>query len=117
MEKLRFEVIHLQEAIDFLHEIDVKARAKVVRNIDLAKRKLDPRLFKKVDDILWEFRTEYNGMQYRMMGFWHRRSGQLALVITTHGFIKKTDKIPAREIDVAHERRKKYLSDEEEANR
>jgi phage-related protein len=117
MEKVKFDVIHMQEAIDFLHEIDEKARAKIARNIILAKQKLDPRLFKKIDEVFWEFRTEYNGIQYRLLAFWHRRNGQLALVITTHGFVKKTDKIPTKELRIAYERRKKYLNNEKETDR
>jgi phage-related protein len=116
MGKLRFEVVHLQEAVDFLHEINEKAREKIIYNISKAKRGLDPRLFKKLDAVFWEFRTEYKGIQYRLIAFWHRRDGELALIITVHGFVKKTDKVPAKEIAIAYERRRKFLNDEKEAS-
>jgi phage-related protein len=33
-------------------------------------------------------------------------------VVLVHGFIKKTDKTPAKEIDIAEERMKEYFSRE-----
>lgn len=106
MEK-KFEVEFLDEARDFLLSIDEKSRKKIFYNIDKSKDKNDPRLFKKLDDDLWEFRTEYRGLQYRLIAFWDKRNGLSVLVICTHGFIKKTDRVPSQELDKA--RRLMYL--------
>jgi phage-related protein len=114
MSHLKFEVVHLTEALEFLYEIDPAAYRKIIYNISRAQDKIDPRLFKKLDSVFWEFRTEHKKLQYRLLGFWHKRDDSIALVITTHGFIKKTEKVPAKELAKAHERRKQFLRDEEQ---
>ena len=100
MEK-KFDVVLLDGARDFLLSLDEKSRKKIFYNIDKSKDKNDPRLLKKLDSDLWEFRTEYNGLQYRLIAFWDKRHGSNTLVICTHGFIKKTDSIPIQELDKA----------------
>ena len=55
---------------------------------------------------LWEFRTLYNGLQYRLLAFWDEQEKRL--VVATHGFVKKTWKVPAKEIKKAEQLRKKY---------
>ena len=49
----------------------------------------DSELFKKLEDSndIWEFRTQYNGIQYRLLAFWDEKAK--CLVVATHGFIKK----------------------------
>ena len=68
----------------------------------------DSELFKKLDgsDDFWEFRTLYNGIQYRLLAFWDAERKRM--VVATHGFIKKTWKVPAREIAKAEALRKEY---------
>lgn len=41
-----------------------------------------------------EFRTKYAGLQIRLLAFWDKTDSKETLVIATHGFIKKVDKIP-----------------------
>lgn len=67
--KPRFEVIFLEQAISFMKSLDLKDRKKVYYNIDKAKLKNDPELFKKLNAEIWEFRTKYNGIQYRLLAF------------------------------------------------
>ena len=70
---------------------------------------MDKNLFKKLDGTdIWEFRTKYNGMEYRLLAFWDAE--EKALVIATHGFTKKTQKTPQREIDRAEKLRKEYFN-------
>ena len=45
---LRFDVIFLEEARDFLLNLDEKSRDKIIFNIDKAKIKTDKELFKKL---------------------------------------------------------------------
>jgi len=68
----------------------------------------DSDLFKKTDGAsdLWEFRTLYDGIQYRLLAFWDEQEKRL--VVATHGFVKKTWKIPKKEIVRAEALRKKY---------
>jgi phage-related protein len=105
----RFEVIFLEQALEFLEKLDLKARQKIYYNVDKAKIGLDPKLFKKLTDEIWEFRTKYNGIQYRLFAFWDRNNNKETLVISTHGMIKKVDKVPKSEIVKAEKIRKKYF--------
>ncbi|WP_052188335.1 type II toxin-antitoxin system RelE/ParE family toxin [Cellulophaga sp. Hel_I_12] len=98
MEK-RFEVVFLEQAIDFMSKVDKKAKAKIYYNLDKATFGLDPKLFKKLTDDIWEFRTKYGGLQYRLFAFWDRTGKTETLVISTHGMVKKTDKVPKAEIE------------------
>lgn len=65
-------------------------------------------LFKKLDGSsdLWEFRTLYSGIQYRLLAFWDAETKRM--VVATHGFVKKTWKVPSKEIARAEALRKKY---------
>ena len=105
----RFEVIFLEEAREFLLKLDNKARTKIVYNIDKSRFLNDPKLFKKLNDDIWEFRTRYNKLQYRLLAFWDKRQENQTLVITTHGIIKKQDKVPAKEIQKAYSIMQEYL--------
>ena len=107
MEK-RFEVVFLEQAIDFMSKVDKKAKAKIYYNLDKAAFGLDPKLFKKLTDDIWEFRTKYAGLQYRLFAFWDRTGKTETLVISTHGMVKKTDKVPKAEIDKAKQIRTEY---------
>jgi phage-related protein len=105
----KFEVIFLTEARDFLFEIDQKSRDKIIFNIDKAKIKNDKKLFKKLKDDIWEFRTLYNKTYYRVFAFWDKEDKQETLALATHGIIKKTDKIPEKEIEKAKQIRQQYF--------
>lgn len=105
----KFEVLFLEEARQFLKGIDEKAKTKILYNIDKAKTLNDPKLFKKLTSDIWEFRTKYNGLQYRLLAFWDKTEKIKTLVISTHGFVKKVDKVSSSEIEKANELRKIYF--------
>jgi phage-related protein len=107
--KKRFEVVFLEPAIDFMSKVDKKAKAKIYYNLDKAKFGLDSRLFKKLTGDIWEFRTQYAGLQYRLFAFWDKTEKTETLVISTHGMVKKTDKVPKAEIDKAKQIRTEYF--------
>lgn len=96
----RFKVIYSQETDEFLDSLPIKAKEKILYNVRKAKYVIDPKLFKKLEGTdIWEFRTKYDGIQYRLLAFWDTE--QDALVIATHGFVKKVQKTPRKEIDRA----------------
>lgn len=68
----KFEVLFLTEAREFLLELDEKSRDKIIFNIDKAKRQNDRELFKKLKGEIWEFRTLFNKIQYRIFAFWDK---------------------------------------------
>jgi phage-related protein len=70
---------------------------------------IDKTFFKKLaGSDIWEFRTLYDGVQYRIFAFWDTEAE--TLVLTTHGIIKKTQKTPAKEIAKAERIRKEYFN-------
>lgn len=104
--KPRFEIKYLDEAYDFLNSIDEKIRAKIQYNIMKSQYENDPKLLKKLNDNIWEFRTKYNGMAYRLFAFWDKQTR--SMVVATHGLVKKTQKTPPQEIKHAEEIMKRY---------
>lgn len=69
-QKPRFQVVYMQEAIEFLQSLNEKVRDKIVYNIGKSMFVLDKELFKKLGDTdIWEFRTQYSGMEYRLLAF------------------------------------------------
>lgn len=108
-EKGRFKVAYREEVISFLESLDAKIRNKIVYNIGKSMHVIDKELFKKMGDTdIWEFRTLYKGIAYRLFAFWD--TDEDTLVIVTHGFIKKTQKTPMKEIAKAEEIRKQYFN-------
>ena len=104
-----FETRFLEEAEKFIAGLDQKAIKKLFYNIDLAEQTSDPKLFKKLQKEIWEFRVRHAGIQIRLLAFWDKTSTTQTLVFATHGFIKKVDKVPANEIARAENIRKKYF--------
>jgi len=104
-----FETRFLAEVDKFIGGLDQKTINKILYNIDVAEQTNDPKLFKKLKKEIWEFRTIYAGLQIRLFAFWDKTDTQETLVIATHGFIKKVDKVPSKEIDRAERIRAKYF--------
>ena len=104
-----FQTRFLEEADVFIAELDAKTARKVFYNIDLAEQTNDPKLFKKLHDDIWEFRTKYSGLQIRLLAFWDKKDKKETLVIASLGFIKKTDKVPKNEIERAMKIRANYF--------
>ena len=104
----RFEVEYLPEAIEFLESIDSKAAEKLIYNISKSQLVNDVRIFKKLKNSnIWEFRAAHNSNEYRLFAFWDKYKN--AYMICTHGFTKKSQKTPAKEIKKAEKIRKKFL--------
>ncbi len=85
-----------------------KVKDKIAYNISKSRHFMDKELFKKLNDDIWEFRTKFQGITYRLLAFWDKDTGNL--VIATHGFVKKTQKTPEKEIDRAEALRKEYYN-------
>ena len=104
-----FETRFMEEANEFIAELNPKTIKKIFYNIDLAEQTNDPKLFKKLQNDIWELRTKFAGLQIRLLAFWEKSDNKETLVIATHGFIKKVDKVPANEIERAERLRDKYF--------
>lgn len=105
-----FETRFLDEAYEFLSKMDRRLVRKVLYNIDVSEQTNDPRLFKKLKNDIWEFRTKYFGMEIRLLAFWDKSDSSKTLVIATHEFIKKVDKVPVNELKRAERLRKNYFN-------
>ena len=113
MDRQIFRLITLQEAIEFIDSLPDKVREKVLYNIRKVRGGVkDVKLFKKLGDTpIWEFRTEYMGIAYRLLAFWDK-DGE-TLVVATHGFKKKHQKTPKSEIDHAKAIMNEYFREKE----
>ena len=49
------------------------------------------------------------GNQNRLLAFWDKTDSTQTLVLATHGFVKKDQKIPQKEIDKAEKIRQEYF--------
>jgi len=107
--KEKFEVVFLEQAIDFIENLDYKTRTKIFYNIDKAKLVNDPKLFKKLKGEIWEFRTLFKGKQHRLFAFWDNTKLKQTLVISTHGMVKKVGKVAKSEIEKAEKIRIQYF--------
>lgn len=99
---MKFKVIYTSEVRDFLKGLPAKVQDKILNNINrvASGEVMDADLFKKLKGHeIWEFRTKTRGIAYRIFAFWDTE--RESLVIATHGFIKKQQKTPAKEIDKA----------------
>ena len=94
MEGKVIQVILSSEAENFVRLQSLKTQQKIAYNIrKLECGVMDKELFKKLENSeIWELRTLFNGICYRLLSFWDNDEG--ALVIVTHGIIKKTQKTP-----------------------
>jgi phage-related protein len=112
----KFNVEFLEEAAKFLDSLEEKVRDKIIYNITKATFSNDKELFKKLNDEIWEFRTLFKKVHYRLFAFWDKSGKTETVVISTHGLIKKTDKTPKSDLEKAERLRKKYfeVKDKEE---
>ena len=105
----RFELVMLEEAQVFILNLPKAAMKKVLDNVHrIAEGERNAVLFSKLEGTeIWEFRTLYNKVKYRLFAFWDSQAD--TLVIATHGIIKKTQKTPKKEIDKAERIRQEYF--------
>lgn len=110
MDKPLFNLILLKDANEFITALPEKVQDKVFFNIRKVRFGVkDINLFKKLENTdIWEFRTLYQGLAYRLFAFWD--NDEETLVVATHGFVKKTQKTPKREIDKAEYLRKEWFN-------
>ncbi len=89
---MEIRVVLSDEARAFVMQQPLKAQQKITYNIrKVAGGVIDKELFKKLENSeIWEFRTLFNGICYRLFAFWDSRKG--TFVFVTHGIVKKNAK-------------------------
>lgn len=94
---------------DFLDSLDIKVRAKVSAFIDLLAKE-GHRLFRPYADTvrgkIRELRVPYRTNQYRILYFFFQKD----FIVLLHGFTKKTQKVPAGEIEQAKRNMQDFIS-------
>lgn len=109
MEENKVNILLTDEATAFVRSLPEKVQKKITYNIRRVEGgEVDKDLFKKLNDNIWELRSSFNGMCYRLLAFWDKE--QKSLIIATHGFVKKTWKVPQKEIARAEAIMKEYFS-------
>lgn len=111
-----FDILFLEEAFDFLSSLEKKHSEKILYNIRKSQTELDPELFKKLQEDIWEFRTLYQGFHYRLLAFWDKSTSMKTMVVATHGFVKKKSKVPEKEIAKAKELQLQYFESKKKIN-
>ncbi|MCL2722655.1 MAG: type II toxin-antitoxin system RelE/ParE family toxin [Treponema sp.] len=98
--------------VDFIQGLEVKKQAKVAREIDLLEKFGSELHYPHVDSIkgekykgLLELRIEFASNIFRIFFFLPSINNAILL----HGIVKKKQKTPKKELDVALERMKDYL--------
>lgn len=94
---------------DFILEQDNKMQAKIFHNLELLElngNSLREPYSKHLEDGIFELRTKVSSDITRILYFFV--IGQK--IILTNGFVKKTQKTPKNEIDLAKRRRNEYLN-------
>jgi phage-related protein len=108
---VKFAVIFLKWAKEFLDRLDEKTKKKVLYNVWKSREVSDPELFKKLNENIWEFKTKFLSKQIRLLAFWDKTEKPETIVVATHGFIKKSQKTPKSEIERAEKIREQYFKE------
>lgn len=110
----KFEVIFYEKenggrpVEDFLDSLDIKMRAKLLGLLEILEEKgnmLREPYTKYLDDGIFELRAVSGNNISRVMFFFYYNGR----IILTNGFIKKSQKTPKKEIELAKDRREDYI--------
>ena len=109
MSSSSFKLVLTEEADSFIKSLPRAAAKKIDTNIKRVQQgERNAELFKKLEGTeIWEFRTLFNKIKYRLFAVWDTEED--TLVIATHGIVKKTQKTPAKEIAKAERIRQEYF--------
>jgi phage-related protein len=99
--------VPVQEFLDTLSNKQVEKVLWVIKAVREFPRVPATYLEKlKSSDDIWEIRVGFGGDIFRLLGFFHKGN----LIVLTNGFQKKSQKTSKKEIDLAEQRKKEFLS-------
>lgn len=113
-EQMTFEVIAYEDVTgktpvqEFLKKLTPKMRAKMYGMLVILQEKgnmLREPYSKYIEDGIFELRCKFGSDITRVMYFFYYNR----TIVLTNGFIKKTQKTPAEEIQIAKDRRKDFI--------
>ena len=98
--------------LDFIMSLNPKQQAKVTREIDLLEKFGNELHYPHVSIIkgnkykgLWELRIVYGSDIFRIFYFLSKKN----VAILLHGIVKKSQKLPHKELDIAKNRMTQYI--------
>ena len=111
---MRYDVVLLEPAQDFISGLRAKLKAKTLRTIELLSE-FGPYLSmphsRKLSGYeIWEIRVHQGSDICRLFYFYHSQMGY----IITSGYFKKKNRTSTREIEKADRLRIQFLAEEEE---
>jgi phage-related protein len=98
--------------LDWLSGLPTKARDKCIKKIERLKELGHEIRRPEADylrDDIYELRTQFLSVQYRLLYFFHGREA----AVVSHGMTKRK-RVPSSEIEKAIERRRKFLQNPEQ---
>jgi len=109
----RYEVHLSPEAQTFYNNLGVKEQRKIDFVIDKVELNFFGDWFKKLSDSngIWEFIVDYRGIFFRLLAFFDTIEPTDPLIIVSHGFKKKTNRTPKKEIEKAERIKENYFSE------
>jgi putative addiction module killer protein len=90
----------------------VKDKVDYVLHIIMSLQRIPTKFFKHLEEGIYEIRIEVGNNIYRVFCFFDDDK----LVVLLHGFQKKTQKTPRKEIEQAKKLRRNYYEDKEPKN-
>ena len=99
--------------MEFLQNLEPKMRAKMLREIELLRNNgpmLREPISKPLGEGIFELRAKFSNDITRVLYFFYVGKN----IILTNGFVKKTQKTPPSEIDLAKKYRTDYLRRKEQ---
>ena len=94
---------------EFLDSLKSKQSQKVAWVLQLLEDldRVPKQYFKKLENTegIWEVRIQFANKIFRLLGFWDGSK----FIVLCHGFVKKSQKVPKKEIELAEERKRDYF--------
>ena len=100
-------------AKEFLLSLDYDMRAKMIRTLEMLQKngpELREPQSKELEDGIFELRARFGNNISRLLYFFDDEK----LVLLTNGFVKKTQKTPKKELELAKSYRKDYYARKEQ---
>ena len=106
------EVVFLEEAEGYFGELPNKVKDKFTYNFTKTLLGYKGEWFEKLQSTtgIFEFRVRDEVKFYRIFAFWDGAGAEKTLIVATHGFEKKSNKTPSKEIAKAEQIKKKYFN-------
>jgi phage-related protein len=91
---------------EFYNSLETREKEKVdyVLQVVMSVSRIPVKFFKHIDDGIYEIRVEAGSNIYRIFSFFDEDK----LVILLHGFQKKSQKLPVKELNRAKKLRREY---------